>query len=137
MEPLHLGTGGHFFRQHHDCACEFIRLLQIEALTAVEQVVWRGNNSMRKTHGMDIISRHYLEAEGIPFVDTRAIMEHFKDMLATGCCSDLKVSNGQHIGAIAKFHNESSRLTVSSMVTQGVLGSICVPEPGSAALPAL
>ena len=63
---------------------------------------------MPQTHGMDIVSRHYIEAEGLPYVDMRAIMEYFVDDLATGCCSDLSKSGGQHIGAIAKFHNESS-----------------------------
>ena len=42
-----------------------------------------------------------------------------------GCCTDLTKTGGAHIGAIAKFHNESSRLTVSSMVTQGILQALC------------
>lgn len=89
---------------------------------------------MPQTHGMDVVSRHYIEAEGLPYVDTRAIMEYFVDDLATGCCSDLHMSGGQHIGAIAKFHNESSRLTVSSMVTQGILGNLCSPTQSSMTL---
>lgn len=100
-----------------------VTLLGSDEGNAGWQVVWRGNNVMPQTHGMDIVSRHYIEAEGLPYVDTRAIMEYFVDDLATGCCSDLNKSGSQHIGAITKFHNESSRLTVSSMVTQGILGS--------------
>lgn len=45
--------------------------------------------------------------------------------VAAGCCTDLTKTGGAHIGAIAKFHNESSRLTVSSMVTQGILHKLC------------
>jgi len=45
--------------------------------------------------------------------------------LFVGCCTDLTKTGGAHIGAIAKFHNESSRLTVSSMVTQGILNKLC------------
>ena len=46
-------------------------------------------------------------------------------LLAAGCYTDLTKTGGAHIGAIAKFHNESSRLTVSSMVTQGILNKLC------------
>ena len=46
-------------------------------------------------------------------------------LFAAGCCTDLTKTGGAHIGAIAKFHNESSRLTVSSMVTQGILNKLC------------
>ncbi|CAL5229711.1 g13084 [Coccomyxa viridis] len=88
-------------------------------------VAWRGNNLLPHTHGMDVISRHYIESEGLKFVDTRGIMEYFKADIATGCCTDLTKTGGAHIGAIAKFHNESSRLTVSSMVTQGILQALC------------
>ena len=48
------------------------------------KVAWRGNNALPHTHGMDVISRHYIEIEGLPFVDTRGIMEHFKADIATG-----------------------------------------------------
>jgi hypothetical protein len=47
-------------------------------------VAWRGNNALPHTHGMDVISRNYIETEGLPFVDTRAIEEYFKDDIATG-----------------------------------------------------
>ena len=47
-------------------------------------VAWRGNNALPHTHGMDVISRHYIESEGLPFVDTRAIEEYFKNDIATG-----------------------------------------------------
>lgn len=90
---------------------------------------------MPQTYAMDILSRHFIEAEGLPYVDTRAIMEIFKDDLASGCCSDLAKSGGMHIGAISKFHNESSRLTVSSMVTQAVLGKLCKPPRAAAIMP--
>ena len=39
---------------------------------------------MPHTHGMDVISRHYIESEGLEFVDTRGIMEYFKDDIAAG-----------------------------------------------------
>ena len=56
-----------------------------------------------------------------------------------GCCTDLTKTGGAHIGAIAKFHNESSRLTVSSMVTQGILQALCRSpvqgSPGSSSIP--
>ena len=48
------------------------------------KVAWRGNNALPHTHGMDVISRHYIESEGLPFVDTRAIEEYFKDDIAKG-----------------------------------------------------
>ena len=32
---------------------------------------------------MDVISRHYIEAEGLKFIDTRGIMEYFKEDIAT------------------------------------------------------
>ena len=47
-------------------------------------VVWRGNTALPETHGMDVISRHYIESEGLLFVDSRAILEYFKEDIATG-----------------------------------------------------
>ena len=47
-------------------------------------VAWRGNNLLPHTHGMDVISRHYIESEGLNFVDTRGIMEYFKADIAAG-----------------------------------------------------
>ena len=98
------------------------------------QVIWRGNNALPTTHGLDIISRHYLEAEGVPFVDTRAVMDYFTEDLASGCCSDLRNTGGAHIGAIANYHNASSRLTVSSMVTQDILSQVCMARQNISAI---
>ena len=50
-------------------------------------MAWRGNNLLPHTHGMDVISRHYIESEGLKFVDTRGIMEYFKADIATGVSS--------------------------------------------------
>ena len=50
-------------------------------------MAWRGNNLLPHTHGMDVISRHYIESEGLKFVDTRGIMEYFKADIATGMSS--------------------------------------------------
>ena len=49
-------------------------------------MAWRGNNALPHTHGMDVISRHYIETQGLNFVDTRGIMEYFKADIATGLC---------------------------------------------------
>ncbi len=92
---------------------------------------------MPQTYAMDIISRHFIEAESLPYVDTRAIMEIFAPDLAAGCCSDVRHSGGAHVGAISKFYSESSRLTVSSLVIQAALGQLCAlpaPAPAPAAL---
>ena len=86
-------------------------------------VLWRGNNLLPKSHGLDIISKHYITEEGLTFVNTAAVMKHFAADLASGCCAD--AITGTHIGAIAKYHNASARLTVSSMVTQELLRHIC------------
>ncbi len=51
-------------------------------------MAWRGNNLLPHTHGMDVISRHYIESEGLKFVDTRGIMEYFKADIATGASCD-------------------------------------------------
>ena len=87
------------------------------------RVLWKGNNLLPKTHGLDVISRHYVEEAGLAFVNTEAVMKHFAEELAGGCCSD--GHGGEHIGAIAAFHNASVRLTVSSLVTQEVLRHVC------------
>ena len=47
-------------------------------------VVWRGNNMMPHTHGMDVISQHYIEAQGLHFIDVNGIMEHFKSDIDNG-----------------------------------------------------
>ena len=64
-----------------------------------------------------------LQEEGLTFVDTAGVMGHFREELAGSCCSD--GHKGEHIGAIATFHNASVRLTVSSMVTQELLRHVC------------
>lgn len=86
-------------------------------------VLWKGNNRLPKTHELDVISRHYIDEEGLTFVDTDSIMKLFEEDLAAGCCSD--GHGGEHIGAIANFHNASARLLVSSMVTQELLRHMC------------
>lgn len=95
------------------------------------KVLWRGNNALPITHGLDVVSRHYMAAEGVPYLDTRDVMRHFEADIAAGCCTDqslpggLGAGAGMHIGAIAKYHNASLRLTVSSMATQAFLGHVC------------
>ena len=71
-------------------------------------VAWRGNNLLPHTHGMDVISRHYIESEGLKFVDTRGIMEYFKADIATGMSrqypGSLSRSNGAWLGAVYPQH---------------------------------
>jgi hypothetical protein len=88
------------------------------------QVIWKGTNTAPFSKGMDIIARHHMEEMGLPFLDTDAIISHFKEDIAAGCCSDLN-NRGFHIGAIAHNIDSTKRITVSSMVTQALLGMIC------------
>ena len=80
------------------------RLAGVQA--AGTRVLWRGNNALAITHGLDVVSRHYMAAEGVPYVDTRAVMAHFEADIAGGCCSDhslpggLGAGAGMHIGAV-------------------------------------
>ena len=76
------------------------------------------------SRGMDVVAHHFMERNGLEFLDVHAIMEHFKEDIAAGCCSDHQ-GKGFHFGAIAHYTNPSVRVTVSSMVTQALLGMIC------------
>ena len=67
-------------------------------------MAWRGNNALPHTHGMDVISRHYIESEGLDFVDTRGIMEYFKDDIATGAAGYISLLHGLISACMAMLH---------------------------------
>ena len=53
---------------------------------------------------MDVISRHYIETEGLEFVDTRGIMEYFKDDIATGAAGNFYLLHGPISACRAPLH---------------------------------
>ena len=88
------------------------------------QVIWKGTNIAPFSRGMDAVAQHYMAKTGLHFLDVHGIMEQFKEDIAAGCCSDHQ-GKGFHFGAIAHYTNSNVRVTVSSMVTQALLGMIC------------
>lgn len=88
------------------------------------QVIWKGTNIAPFSRGMDAVAQHYMAKTGLHFLDVHGIMEQFKEDIAAGCCSDHQ-GKGFHFGAIAHYTNSNVRVTVSSMVTQALLGIIC------------
>ena len=92
------------------------------------RVVWRGNNAVEHLRGQESISRHYIEREGIHYYDVHPLFARFKAELETDCCSDHTKHGGMHVGAIHKYYanldRSDARITVSSLVTQGLLGAL-------------
>ena len=88
------------------------------------KVIWRGNNGWDFLHAYDIIAKYYIEGEGLAFLDVESIFQSFAADLRTECCSDFH-AHGLHVGVIGRYSTKGnaagSRITVSSIVTQGLL----------------
>lgn len=85
------------------------------------QVIWKGTNMASFSKGMDAVAQYFVSKNGLQFFDTHEIIGHFKEDIAAGCCTDHRF----HFGSIAHYRDSSVRVTVSSMVTQALLGMIC------------
>lgn len=88
------------------------------------QVYWKATNVAPFSKGMNALARYVMEERGLVFIDTQEIFDNFKEDIAGACCNDHQ-GKGFHFGAIAHYTNSSLRITVSSMVTQTMLGHMC------------
>ena len=88
------------------------------------KVIWRGNNGWDFLHAYEIIAKSYIQSTGLAYLDVESIFQSFAADLKTTCCSDLH-AHGLHVGVIGRYSTKGnaagSRITVSSMVTQGLL----------------
>lgn len=96
-------------------------------VTLSMQVYWKATNVAPFSKGMNALARYVMEERGLVFVDTQEVFDYFKEDIAAACCNDHQ-GKGFHFGAIAHYTNSSLRITVSSMVTQTMLGHICNTE---------
>ena len=122
----------HFTNKMRDLA-SWLGALQ-RSLTAT-RVIWRGNNAVGDWQGQESISRHYIEEEGIRFYDVHPLFATFQSVLETDCCSDYTRHGGMHVGGIHKYfanvNRNDTRLTISTLITQGLLGALLdhTPQP--------
>lgn len=92
------------------------------------RMIWRGNNPIKDLRGIHIVTKRFIEAEGIDIVDVLPFFTLFKEDLESGCCSDIHGHHGLHIGLIGKYwanrNAPGSRMTVSSLITQALLDAL-------------
>ena len=95
------------------------------------KVIWRGSNSLELAHACKSVTEYYIHKEGIHFFDVVPLLDFFRTDLQTHCCSDIQTlsrNHGLHVGVIGKYrykHNEPGcRITISSMITQGLMNTM-------------
>ena len=101
---------------------------RVQRTFSTTRVIWRGNNAVGHLHGQEGISRYYIEKEGIHYFDVQPIFARFRADLETDCCSDRARHGGIHVGFNHKYFanlgRPDTRVTVSSLITQGLLGAL-------------
>jgi len=97
------------------------------------RVLWRGLNPVGWVQNQDAISRHFIEQESIQYFDVHPFFVSFQGDLQDDCCSDRTKHGSVHVGGIAKYYvlgnAPGSRMTISSIVTQGLLGTMFNQAP--------